>query len=493
MQSYVKELKIVPQLDLTKFKNKWDNFAKEIGKFGDASRKPFDALQKDFSITVKTKENKTVKELNKDVKLLTKRIDKNIKEENYLYKKTSVNDFFKGIQQELFCSSKAKDRLMKEENIQELSDYMDYLQKTSNTLQTSINELKERLTKTKGYDFYQTKEKYKQNKAELSDLKLYGIGSKDELKRIEELEKLNAELKKTIDSNEENYDFTEIKSLLSIIEELTNKQNELMKDYSETEIEKKLAEEDLKTNKSVNWAQQGKEVGERISDKMMNVLTSFLKGFKNVLSDALSEFDEMSQYSLETSLRVNSSVREQALQYGLSSSENYAFSKAKNVMGITSEEDLYMMTPAQQERFANLIGKYTNQYQKISDKNLFAKYEEYQAAVQDFQDEFQMEVIEFFAENKDTIISVMNFLMECLSAILDAVSWISKRLGFDEEMSAEQNSAMISDIVDSYSISNSKSTNVRIDNNFSNISPTEQAQYIKAGKSVNRQIIAALE
>lgn len=241
-----------------------------------------------------------------------------------------------------------------------------------------------------------------------------------------------------------------------------------------------------------DWDKIGEKVGKKITKGLESLLDGFME-YIDILKGSLDKFSEMSKFSLETSLTINSDIRDQALQYGLNDAQNYALSKTQEIMGISSEEDMYTMTPAQQERFADLIGKYTSQYQEIADKDLFSTYEEYQKEMQDFKDELQMEVIEFFANNKDTIISVMDFLMNVLSDILGVITWINNFLNGDNSINTKETSALVSDVIDSYTVSSSRTTNVKIDNSFSNISPNEQSQYINAGKRVNEQLIAVLD
>ena len=104
--------------------------------------------------------------------------------------------------------------------------------------------------------------------------------------------------------------------------------------------------------------------------------------------------------------------------------------------------------------FAKKIGYYSTEYQKIEDKGLFKKYEEYQMQRQDFENKKQMVIIEFFAENKDTIINFMEVSMKVLSTMLSAITWIASKLGKDKKVTEEDRASMLSDLVNSYSISN---------------------------------------
>ena len=88
--------------------------------------------------------------------------------------------------------------------------------------------------------------------------------------------------------------------------------------------------------------------------KLENAIMGFLK---NIFEGAKKLTSEMASYNLSTSLFVNREAREQALQYGLSNSRNWAFTQAKSMLGIQSDEDLYYMNPAQRSAFSSLMNK----------------------------------------------------------------------------------------------------------------------------------------
>lgn len=459
MQSYTKIFKI--NLDFSEAKTKFNEFIKGFGKNAEDLQKPFEDL-KDTADLMIEKINKGFENI------------------------SSNNSFFKSFKEGLGIDNAFNDE------IELLYNKSKYLKENSEEIKKNIDSLKDKLSKTEGYDLYQSKQKFKENKSQIYDLKNFGGNDKETKDKIEKLSKENEELSKKIkelDPNK-NFDFSEIEKILKEIEKLNDKKEELDQEYYKNEIQRNLKNNEK--NKGFNWNDVGKKLGESISTKFDAVLTKFADSFEKLLTDALDEFDEMSKYSLSTSLRVDSDIREQALQYGLSDAQNYAFSKVKDIMGITSDEDLYMMTPSQQNRFAELIGKYTSKYQEIADKDLFSSYEEYLASIQDFQDELQMEVIEFFANNKDTIISALDFVVDTLSSIMEIISWINKTL--TGKTSSAEKSALVSDAINSYSVSNANTTtNIKIDNSFSNISPNDQSQYVRAGEAVYRQLITSLD
>ena len=553
MQSYVKKVKIVPELDLSLFEQQLGSIPKEFGKFMDDLRKPFDDLQKDFTVNVeknedvnKTETNKVVNKIENieepltvkpepiskrknqviqeekvrddyegqnsskiDYEAIIKEINKGLEKKSYLGQngfsngEIIINDFFKGLQKELQFTPEAKGKNINLERIDELDKLIKYLEESGNKIEYAISGLKEGLTGVEGYEYYQQKQQnvsqLEANEKEIARLELSGKDDAATLNKIEELKEANEKLEERIRSFDIiKYDFKEMVAILSSIEELDLKYNDLWKNKEKAEEEKEDLESDLKSGDGgsgdeVDWEEVGEQVGQKISSAITKILTSYINMWGDILKGALEEFDRMSQYSLDTSLRVNTEAREQALMYGLSDSQNYALIRTKEEMGITSEEDMLMMTPAQQERFAERIGYYSDQYTQISNEDLFSKYEEYQAAVQEFQNEFQMEVIEFFAKNKDTIITIMNFIMDVMSSLLEAVTWIVDALGGDDVRTEKENSSIVSDTINSYSVANNNSTNVKIDNSFTNIPVKDQQQYIKAGQKVNEQLINALD
>lgn len=83
--------------------------------------------------------------------------------------------------------------------------------------------------------------------------------------------------------------------------------------------------------------------------------------------------------------------------------------------------------------------------------------------------------------------------MKVLSTMLSAITWIASKLGKDKKVTEEDRASMLSDLVNSYSISNSKTANVKIDNSFTNIPLNQQSSYVKVGERVNEQLIESLD
>lgn len=311
-------------------------------------------------------------------------------------------------------------------------------------------------------------------------------------KRTEEEEKLFNELSKYFEN------LNELKELYSVsgpTEETAefDKLFELLQQLTEIEEEAKDIQEEIsKQSKPKEETNRFKTSFKSISDGLANAASSAIQNvgesIKSYLKDAFEEFKNVSSFSLGTSLKINQTARENALMYGLSDAQNYAFEKAKEELGASSMEDLYYMTPAQQERFSERIGYWSGKYNELANKDAFKTFEEVQAELNDVKSDLQMTVVSFIADNKTLIIESFKVMTGSLSGILKVVSWISELLGFNETKES-----VISDTINNYATSSNSNTSIKIDNSFTGISSDDVTKLRRAGNEVNNQIINALK
>ena len=186
----------------------------------------------------------------------------------------------------------------------------------------------------------------------------------------------------------------------------------------------------------------------------------------------------------------NAETRDLAFTYGFSGSQAYGFTKAKDIMGIESDEDLMYLTGAQSQKFQELMSKYSEKYSELYDSGFFDEYEEYQYEMKEFREEITMEVVKFFMDNKDTIKDGMRAIMKLTEFVLNALSWLVNFLGGSR--SESQIAATTNDIINSYATSNNKNTNVTIDNTFNNVAKEDQSWLANAGSMTYEQVIKAL-
>lgn len=154
------------------------------------------------------------------------------------------------------------------------------------------------------------------------------------------------------------------------------------------------------------------------------VAAEAIKIGKKILDNAKQMIDTVASYSVSSSYKVNSSAREQMLTYGLSESQNYAFTQTKQLMGITGDEDLFWMNSNQKQMFSELMQKEMEMYDKMNSNGTLEGFQEMQIDLAVLKQEFYANVVKFIADNKDMILSVMEGTLTTLSAILQVTTMI---------------------------------------------------------------------
>ena len=192
----------------------------------------------------------------------------------------------------------------------------------------------------------------------------------------------------------------------------------------------------------------------QVVNQLSSLANSFISGIANVFKEAWEELGNMVNQSFLT----NSTYRENAFSYGMSASESYGFEQAKSMLGIQSEEDLWYMNDYQQEKFREVMTKYAERYEELYDSGFFEDYLDFQIEMQEFKQDMEMEIIEFFMDNKDTIKDFMELAMDAMKFIVDALGWIMDVLNPDDKTFDEEKIDNINGILDQY-VSNNNVTN----------------------------------
>lgn len=222
---------------------------------------------------------------------------------------------------------------------------------------------------------------------------------------------------------------------------------------------KAMIKEVIGDNKELEkqFGQYFKEGGEIFSDrfkdimkvqvlnKMEDLAKSFLQGIANVFKDAWGELKNIMQSSFMT----NSTTRENMFNYGFSAAESYGFEQAKSMLGISSEEDLWYMNDMQRQKFQEVMTKYAEKYNKLSDSGFFDTMLEYQIEMEEFKKDVQLELVQFFVDNKDTIKTFMKLSMDFLKVIMQGVTWLVEHFT-DRRTTDEEKAANIDSILNSY-------------------------------------------
>lgn len=285
-----------------------------------------------------------------------------------------------------------------------------------------------------------------------------------------------------------------LQDALKILEDEENKRKEKPQDSGKKQSFFKTLSKDVAKEWKKSLEQNG-TIAENIVEGFNGIIDNISDYLKELVSlkEIAKNLDEMSSFNLESSQIINSEAREQAMKYGLSSSENYAFSKAKESMNIKSEEDLFYMNENQREHFAERMAFYTQKYNKMNDSNFFETWDQFRIELSEFKDDMKMEVAQFFVDNKEIIIKVMKTLMVFMESMLKLVGALVKFSGveFHSDTMQQQRTA---EIINQSRVNNSSSntTNVKIDNTFNGVNDRDKSWLVNAGNMTYEQVIKAL-
>lgn len=192
------------------------------------------------------------------------------------------------------------------------------------------------------------------------------------------------------------------------------------------------------------------------------LLTPFTYLSKQIIAVA-HEFEDLktgvATYNTATSLITNARAREQQIQFGLTSGQNFALTRTMSMLGMSNIEDLMYMNSSQREKFNEYMNKYSKFYDESS--GMFNSIQEMQLEVQELKEDLSMEFLSWIAENKDVILG-------CIQGIFEVIKFISNMimniLSFFHVSTSSSNATGS----DSYNNSQYKTTNITITANATN-------------------------
>lgn len=270
---------------------------------------------------------------------------------------------------------------------------------------------------------------------------------------------------------ENNPQYEDIKEYLSLISDLEQRQTELSEKTKEGDFGSRI--KGIIGNKfnDLKELSKSKSVSELILNAILLSVRKFIKVVEQIgkaivklVKDSLATLQEMAKYSSQSYI-MSSSIREQMLQYGFTPAQNYAFSQASNLLGINSEEDLYwgLQTSSNfREKFTYYMERFSKQFEQQNE--LSVEYQEFQLELKELKLELQRNVIQFLVNNKSLIVGFLKTSMSFMKATLKLLTSLVDFFGGTNRTESERMSG-VSDILSSYSISNSNS-NVKVDNTY---------------------------
>lgn len=215
-----------------------------------------------------------------------------------------------------------------------------------------------------------------------------------------------------------------------------------------------------------------------------------LKELKEIVDDSVDELHNVIDYSRLS----NKDVREQAFEFGFSPSENYAYSKAMDVMGLSGFEDLYFLTEKQWKRFNDNFEKFSERYSNLYDEGFFESVEDYNYRLAEWEEEIKYEFLEFFVDNKELIMGGLDVLTELLGYVTAATRWLLKTFGgTSQDLDERKRARRVAEIINTQNGSTTKNTTVTFSPVFNGVGSETKASLDTSLSLVKEQILLALE
>lgn len=183
------------------------------------------------------------------------------------------------------------------------------------------------------------------------------------------------------------------------------------------------------------------ELKNKLEKSMTDALTNIADFFKTSFKNAINTVSDMAKYNLSGSFVIDSQAREQAMQYGLSDEQNYAFSRVKQEMGITTDEDMFYMNENQREKFAERMAYFQNKYSEMADSDFLETWQETQIELKELKEEFTMTIAKFIVDNKDIIKKALTTAMNFMEKVANWLASIASYLGHNSRSESEKTAA----------------------------------------------------
>ena len=213
-------------------------------------------------------------------------------------------------------------------------------------------------------------------------------------------------------------------------------------------------------NSMINGIKKFGNIANRVFETMG---IDFRSAFNEIIGNikrSLSSTEGIATYNTSSSIFTNASAREQQMKYGLSSSSNYAFTQAKELLNIRSDEDLMYMNETQKTYFNDLMSTYKGWYDKLESSGALESVQKAQLEFSMFKQEISFKMLNWFAEHKDTIFRILETGMGMLEVIANLIEGIFSL--FPNFSSSNNSSYKSSDTSDMALVTNSNSGNTTI-------------------------------
>lgn len=219
------------------------------------------------------------------------------------------------------------------------------------------------------------------------------------------------------------------------------------------------------------------------------VATKTVNEIKKISAKFLKEFQKV-QDLVDYSRLSNQAVREQAFEFGFSPAENYAYTQAMDVMGLSSFEDLYFLTEKQWTRFNNNFEKFQERYTKLYDEGFFDAVEDFNYQMAEWEEDLKYTFLQFVVDNKEDVMDLLDLVENILETTVKMTSWF-----FGESAGAKRRrrASEVAEIVGTGNSTTTKNTTVTFSPVFNGVGSETKASLDTSLSLVKEQILLALE
>lgn len=245
----------------------------------------------------------------------------------------------------------------------------------------------------------------------------------------------------------------------------------------------------------------GKNAFNNMQRKIEDFATKAKDAIIDFVNDAIEAMQDMAAWDLQNSKVFNQDAVNMYMQTGLQGANAYGMSKALETQGFGSMDDFIEAMPfMNQEQLAYMqeIAE-INKEQYAEDLEVALAFQEFQVEYDKFKQELQKSLIDFFMKNKDTIMTLLEGMMNFLGAILNVVDGIFGLFSDARERSEEKKKQVTADIlgVSSSTLTNNNTTNntsnVNVNNTFNGVGQQDQSWLANTGQMTYQQVIEALK
>lgn len=174
----------------------------------------------------------------------------------------------------------------------------------------------------------------------------------------------------------------------------------------------------------------GRDIAEKSYNRIIKLTKKFFDGakqdYKKAFKEAKDSITEITKYDLGSSVLVSQKARQQALSLGLSNSQNYAYTQAQKLMGITGLEDFYWMNNNQRAMFNEIMQREEARYREMNSNGSLVGFQRVELEQKLLREEFKASIVKFISDNQDTIINFMRTGLNFMQGMMNVVNWIFK-------------------------------------------------------------------